>query len=106
MVLKPEPIFLAIEDVEQRHGPCHKILLCPRGHTFAQQRARELSRADRLLFVCGRYEGLDERIRLGLSFEEISLGDFVIAGGELAAMAVIEASVRLVPGVLGCAQSP
>lgn len=106
MVLKPEPIFDAIEDVEQRHGPFHKILLCPRGKTFTQRRARELSTMDRLLFVCGRYEGLDERIRLGMDFEEISLGDFVIAGGELAALSVIEAGVRLIPGVLGCAQSP
>ncbi len=106
MVLKPEPIFDAIEDVERRHGPFHKILLCPRGRTFTQQRARELSTIDRLLFVCGRYEGLDERIRHGMAFEEVSLGDFVLAGGELAAMAVIEASVRVIPGVLGCAQSP
>ena len=106
MVLKPEPIFEAIEDVETRRGPFHKILLCPRGKTFTQQRARELSKLDQLLFVCGRYEGYDERIRQGMSFEEISLGDFIVAGGELAAMAVLEASVRLIPGVLGCAQSP
>jgi len=105
MVLKPEPIFLAIEDVERTHGPFHKVLLCPRGRTFDQRRARELSRMDRLLFLCGRYEGYDERIRDGLSFEEISLGDFVLAGGELAALAVLEAAVRLIPGVLGCADS-
>jgi tRNA (guanine37-N1)-methyltransferase len=106
MVLKPEPIFDAIEDVEARHGAFHKILLCPRGKTFTQQRARELSKMERLLFVCGRYEGYDERIRQGMAFEEISLGDFILAGGELAAMAVLEAAVRLIPGVLGCAQSP
>ncbi|MGE3172870.1 MAG: tRNA (guanosine(37)-N1)-methyltransferase TrmD [Planctomycetota bacterium] len=106
MVLKPEPLFLAIEDVEQRHGPCHKILLCPRGRTFKQRRARELAQHQRLLFVCGRYEGIDERVRLGMAFEEISLGDFVLAGGELAAMAVIEAAARTIPGVLGCEQSP
>lgn len=106
MVLKPEPIFDAIEDLEARHGTFHKVLLCPRGKTFTQRRARELSGIDRVLFVCGRYEGLDERIRLGMTFEEISLGDFVLAGGELAALAVIEASVRVIPGVLGCAQSP
>jgi len=106
MVLNPEPIFLAIEDVEQRHGPCHKILLCPRGRTLTQRRARELSQLDRVLFVCGRYEGLDERIRLGMQFEELSLGDFVLAGGELAALCAIEASVRTIPGVLGCEQSP
>ena len=105
MVLKPEPIFDAVEDVERTHGPFHKVLLCPRGRTFDQQRARELSRMERLLFVCGRYEGYDERIRQGLAFEEISLGDFVVAGGELAALVVLEAAVRLIPGVLGCADS-
>lgn len=106
MVLKPEPIFEAVEDVERRHGPFHKILLCPRGRTFTQSRARELSKSDKLLFLCGRYEGFDERIRTGMAWEEISLGDFVLAGGELAALTVIEASARLIPGVLGCAQSP
>lgn len=116
MVLKPEPIFSAIEDVERAHGPFHKILLCPRGRTFDQRRARELSRMPRLMFVCGRYEGFDERIRDGLAagdaapsetggYEEISLGDFVLAGGELPALTVLEAAVRLIPGVLGCAES-
>jgi tRNA (guanine37-N1)-methyltransferase len=105
MVLKPEPIFSAIESVEQVHGPFHKILLCPRGRTFDQARARELSRMERLLFLCGRYEGFDERIRTGFEFEEISIGDFVLAGGELPALTVLEAAVRLIPGVLGCAES-
>lgn len=106
MVLKPEPIFAAVEDVEQKHGPFHRILLCPRGKTFTQRRARELSQTERLLFLCGRYEGYDERIRTGMAWEEISLGDFVLAGGELAALAILEAAVRLIPGVLGCAESP
>jgi len=105
MVLKPEPIFEAVNDVERVHGPFHKILLCPRGRTFDQRRARELSQRDRLLFLCGRYEGYDERIRDGYTWEEISLGDYVLAGGELAALVVLEAAVRLIPGVLGCAQS-
>ncbi len=105
MVLKPEPIFAAVEDLERAHGLFHKILLCPRGRTFDQRKARELSQRERLLFLCGRYEGYDERIRTGFAWEEISLGDFVLAGGELAALAVLEAAVRLVPGVLGCAQS-
>ncbi|MFK7740559.1 MAG: tRNA (guanosine(37)-N1)-methyltransferase TrmD [Planctomycetota bacterium] len=110
MVLKPEPIFSAIEHVEQADGPFHKILLCPRGRTFDQQHARRLSGKDRLLFLCGRYEGFDERIRDGLrqspgGYEEISLGNFVLAGGELAAAVMLEAAVRLIPGVLGCAQS-
>lgn len=105
MVLKPEPIFEAVNDVERVHGPFHKILLCPRGRTFDQRRARELSQQERLLFLCGRYEGYDERIRQGMSWEEISLGDYVLAGGELAALVVLEAAVRTIPGVLGCAQS-
>ncbi len=110
MVLKPEPIFSAIEHVEQADGPFRKILLCPRGRTFDQARARELSREQRLMFLCGRYEGFDERIRDGLArseggYEEISVGDFVLAGGELPALAVLEAAVRLIPGVLGCAES-
>jgi len=105
MVLKPEPIFAAVEDLERTHGAFHKILLCPRGRTFGQARARELSRMERLLFLCGRYEGYDERIRAGFAWEEISLGDFVLAGGELAALVVLEAAVRLIPGVLGCAES-
>lgn len=105
MVLKPEPIFDAVEDVERTHGPFRKILLCPRGRTFDQRRARELSREERLLLLCGRYEGYDERIRTGLAWDEISLGDFVLAGGELGALCVLEAAVRLIPGVLGCADS-
>lgn len=105
MVLKPEPIFAAVEDLERTHGAFHKVLLCPRGRTFDQRQARELSRRERLLFLCGRYEGYDERIRQGFSWEEISLGDYVLAGGELAALVVLEAAVRLIPGVLGCAES-
>ncbi|MFT7534663.1 MAG: tRNA (guanine37-N1)-methyltransferase [Hyphomicrobiaceae bacterium] len=86
------------------------MLLCPRGRTFDQARARELSRMERVMFLCGRYEGYDERIRDGLAssaggYEEISLGNFVLAGGELPAMTVLEAAVRLIPGVLGCAES-
>lgn len=105
MVLKPEPIFAAVEDVERNHGPCHKILLCPRGRTFSQRKARELGGEQRLLLLCGRYEGFDERIRGGIAWDEVSLGDFVLAGGELAALCVLEAAVRLIPGVLGCEQS-
>lgn len=106
MVLKPEPIFEAVEATERRHGPLHKILLCPRGQTFTQQKARQLATKDKLLLLCGRYEGFDERIRLGMTWDEISIGDYVLAGGELAALVVLEAAVRLIPGVLGCAQSP
>lgn len=106
MVLKPEPIFDAVEDTERKLGPCHKILLCPRGETFTQRKARQLSQEQRLLFLCGRYEGFDERIRTGFAWDEISIGDYVLAGGELAALVVLEATVRLLPGVLGCEESP
>ena len=105
MVLKPEPIFAAVEDTERRFGTFHKVLLCPRGRRFDQRKARQLSRAERVMFLCGRYEGYDERIRTGFEWDEISLGDFVLAGGELAALCMLEASVRLIPGVLGCAES-
>ncbi len=106
MVLKPEPIFDAIEHTERTQGSFRKVLLCPRGQTFDQAKARELAKEDRVLFLCGRYEGFDERIRDGIQWDdEISLGDYIIAGGELAAMTVLEAAVRLIPGVLGCAES-
>ena len=105
MVLKPEPIFDAVEATERVHGRMHKILLCPRGPVFTQQRAQELAKLDRLLLLCGRYEGFDERIRQGLSWEELSIGDYVLAGGELPALVVLEATARHLPGVLGCEQS-
>jgi len=105
MVLKPEPIFEAVEATERNHGSFRKILLSPRGSTFTQKAARDLAQSERLLFLCGRYEGFDERIREGMDWEEISIGDYIIAGGEIAALAVLEAAVRLIPGVLGCAQS-
>jgi tRNA (guanine37-N1)-methyltransferase len=105
MVLKPEPIFEAVEDTERKFGPLRKILLCPRGERFAQPRARELSTEPGLLLLCGRYEGFDERIRLGMSWDEISIGDYVLAGGELPALVVLEAATRLIPGVLGCDES-
>lgn len=105
MVLKPEPIFEAVEATEQKHGSFHKILLCPRGRRFTQSKARELAQMNQLLFLCGRYEGFDERIRMGMEWDEIAIGDYVIAGGELAAMVVLESVVRLLPGALGCDQS-
>ncbi len=105
MVLKPEPIFDAVEATERELGPFHKVMLCPRGQTLNRAKAHELCKRERLLLLCGRYEGFDERIRAGFAWEEISLGEFVLAGGELAALAVLESAVRLIPGVLGCAQS-
>ena len=105
MVLKAEPIFTAVEQVEQNHGPCRKILLTPAGQVLNQNFATDFSIEERLLLLCGRYEGFDERIRQGLEWTEISLGDFVLSGGEIAALAVLESVARLVPGILGHEES-
>jgi tRNA (guanine37-N1)-methyltransferase len=108
MVLKPEPIFAAVEDL-----PIHRIseetepmkprviLMCPQGTTFTQSKAEELSSEQHLEFICGHYEGYDERIREYLVTDELSIGDYVLTGGELPAMVVIDSVVRLLPGVLG-----
>jgi tRNA (guanine37-N1)-methyltransferase len=101
MVLKPEPIIDCVEWLERAHGPFHKILLSPSGAPFRQGTARRLATEERVLLLCGRYEGFDERIRLELKWEELSVGDFVLSGGELPALCVIEAVTRLIPGVLG-----
>jgi len=106
MVIMPEPVFAAIEDVQrQAPEPGHLILLTPAGERLTQPLVRELSTKKRLLLLCGRYEGFDERIRLGLRPTEISVGDFVCNGGEVPAMVVIDTVVRYVPGVLGDAAS-
>ncbi len=101
MVLKPEPILDCVEWLERRHGPFRKLLLTPAGEPFRQETARKLVEEERILLLCGRYEGIDERVREELEWDEISMGDFVLAGGELPALAVTEAVSRLVPGVLG-----
>jgi tRNA (guanine37-N1)-methyltransferase len=106
MVLRPEPIFAAVRERAARHRqagrPARTILLTPQGAPLRQERARALADSpEALLLLCGRYEGFDERIRAALVDEEISLGDFVLLGGEVAAMALIEAVARLIPGVLG-----
>lgn len=105
MVLKPEPIFNAVESLTQQSKP-RVILMCPQGERFTQQKAEELAAEQELVFICGHYEGYDERIREHLVTDEISIGDFVLTGGELAAMTVIDSVVRLLPGVLGNADSP
>ncbi|MGI2327213.1 tRNA (guanosine(37)-N1)-methyltransferase TrmD [Planococcus sp. YIM B11945] len=105
MVLKPEPIFNAVESLSTEKNP-RIILMCPQGERFTQKKAEELAGEEELIFICGHYEGYDERIREHLVTDEISLGDFVLTGGELAAMAVIDSVVRLLPGVLGNADSP
>lgn len=102
MVLKPEPIFNAVEDlVKDTEKKPRIILLCPQGERYHQKKAEELAKEEHLIFICGHYEGYDERIRQHLVTDEISIGDFVLTGGELAAMVVIDSVVRLLPGVLG-----
>ncbi|MFM9327149.1 tRNA (guanosine(37)-N1)-methyltransferase TrmD [Paenibacillus mesotrionivorans] len=141
MVLKPGPIFAAVEELMERHYPGtvdrndveglmdvqenpsaevpegkpdeplvdlpnaepkpRVILMCPQGETFTQRKAEELSREEHLIFICGHYEGYDERIREHLVTDELSIGDYVLTGGELPAMVVIDSVVRLLPGVLG-----
>ncbi|SER54549.1 tRNA (Guanine37-N(1)-) methyltransferase [Psychrobacillus sp. OK032] len=106
MVLKPEPIFNAVESlITQREHKRRIILLCPQGERFTQQKAEELAKEEELIFICGHYEGYDERIREHLVTDEISIGDFVLTGGELAAMTVVDSVVRLLPNVLGKAES-
>jgi tRNA (guanine37-N1)-methyltransferase len=102
MVMKPEPFARALESVGAARGERTAIvLLSPRGRRFDQDAARRYARLDRLVLLCGRYEGVDERVAQELATEELSLGDFVLTGGETAALAVIEATVRLLPGALG-----
>ena len=101
MVMKPEPIVEAVEAIEAENGPGRRILLTPQGKAFTQGMAGELAGSEHLILICGRYEGFDERIRKILNPEEISIGDYVLCGGEIPAMAIIEAVVRLLPGALG-----
>ena len=106
MVLKPEPIFEAVESIKGESATVPIILLTPQGRLFSQQVAQELSQYSHLILICGHYEGVDERVREHLATDELSIGDYVLSGGELAAMVVIDAVVRLLPGVLGSAASP
>ena len=100
MVLKPEPLFEAVEAIRAANpGPV--ILMEPWGEPFTQALARELAAEPGLVIVCGRYEGIDDRVREGLAGREVSIGDYVLSGGELPAMVVIDAVARLLPGVLG-----
>jgi tRNA (guanine37-N1)-methyltransferase len=127
MVMKPEPIFRAVESLAEAGeprfpdgegltpsgrrgpdpgtGPDRILLLTPQGEPFSQERARELASEDHLVMICGRYEGVDERVREHLVTDEISIGDYVLTGGELAALVVLDAVARLVPGVLGHEES-
>lgn len=102
MIMKPEPIFAAVEAVLGEHAAeVPLILLTPQGRPFSQPIARELSRHARLLLICGRYEGVDERVHRHLATDEISIGDYVLSGGEVPAMVIVDAVTRLIPGVLG-----
>ena len=106
MVMRCEPVFRAYEavrEMDERAG--RLIMLTPQGRTLDHALARELAGADRLILLCGHYEGFDERIRIGLPVEEVSIGDYILSGGEVAAMAVIDAVVRLLPGALGHEES-
>jgi tRNA (guanine37-N1)-methyltransferase len=104
MVFKPGPVFEAVEAIEREAGT-PVILLTPQGRLFSQEVARQLSAHQHLVLICGHYEGVDERIREHLATDEVSIGDYVLSGGEIAAMVVIDAVVRLIPGVLGSAES-
>ena len=107
MVMKPEPIFKAAEYVKSQHwtNETRVILTTPQGRTFTHSIASELSACPHVVFICGHYEGVDERVREHLVTEELSIGDYVLTGGELPALVMLDAFVRLVPGVLGAEQS-
>jgi tRNA (guanine37-N1)-methyltransferase len=100
MIMKPEPLVRGIEKLRAAAPDIHAILTCPQGRLFTQERARELARKEALLFICGRYGGVDERVRAFVD-DDLSIGDYVLTGGELAALVMMDAIIRLVPGALG-----
>lgn len=103
MIMKPEPLFEAVESVQQNES--RVILMCPQGLPFTQQNAGALSKEGHLIFICPHYEGVDERVRTALVTDEISIGDYILTSGTLAAAVVIDAVVRLLPGALGGGES-
>ncbi|NBJ68424.1 MULTISPECIES: tRNA (guanosine(37)-N1)-methyltransferase TrmD [Clostridia] len=106
MVLAPQPIFDAVEAVKsKRPSQPRIILMCPQGETYTQKKAQELAEEDHLILICGHYEGFDERIRSHVVTDEISIGDYVLTGGELGAMVVMDSVIRLLPNVLGNEES-
>lgn len=106
MVMKPEPLWRAVEAIAAERGAAAAVvLMTPQGRPFTHAVAVEMSRLERLVVICGRYEGVDERVTEGLVTHEISIGDYVLTGGELAALVVLDAVTRLVPGVVGDAES-
>jgi len=107
MVMKPEPVFDAVEAlISRRPGRARILLMTPQGRRFDQSMAEQLARESHVIMICGRYEGVDERIREHLVADEVSIGDYVLTGGELAALVVLDAVARLLPGVLGDESSP
>ncbi|HEY7527674.1 MAG TPA: tRNA (guanosine(37)-N1)-methyltransferase TrmD [Candidatus Deferrimicrobiaceae bacterium] len=101
MVMKPEPVFAGVDAVRERHGPGKVILLSPQGETLGSGLARRLSEEAHLILVCGRYEGVDQRVADHLADLEVSIGDYVLTGGELPALVLVDAVARYLPGVLG-----
>ena len=106
MVMKPEPIFAGVEALRASHGPGRVILLSPAGSLLSPEIAGRLAREERLILICGRYEGVDQRVADHLADEEISIGDYVLSGGELPALVLIDAVARFLPGVLGDPAAP
>ncbi len=102
MLMQAQPIFRAVEAIKKKiKAKARVILLCPQGDRFTQKSAKELSRRKNLILICGHYEGVDERVRQYLADAQISIGDYVLTGGELPAMVLVDSVVRLIPGVLG-----
>lgn len=105
MVMTPGPLFRAVEAITHGADDAAKVLLSPQGRLFNQRVAEEFSRKEQVVFICGRYEGVDERVVESLVTEEISIGDYVLSGGEIPAMVIVDAVTRLIPGALGCGES-
>jgi len=101
MVMQAEPLFKAMEFIAEQQAVDRVIMMCPQGRPFNQQIAKELATQERLVMICGHYEGIDERVKERLVTDEISIGDYVLTGGELPAMVVVDAVARMIPGVLG-----
>lgn len=108
MVLMPGPLFAAVEAIRERHpsASTRTILLCPQGRPYDQEQAKRLVAYERLILLCGRYEGVDERVREHLADEQISIGDYVLTGGEIPAMVLVDSLTRLLPGALGDEEAP
>ncbi|HET8678268.1 MAG TPA: tRNA (guanosine(37)-N1)-methyltransferase TrmD [Blastocatellia bacterium] len=105
MVMKPGPLFRAIEAITHGDPDARAVLLSPQGRLFSQSVAEEFSRQEKLVLICGRYEGIDERVVEHAVTDEVSIGDYVLSGGEIPAMVVVDAVTRLIPGALGCQES-